>query len=68
MNKNLLKAKMVEKGKTQAILAKELGMSVNALCRKLNGRNEFTLSEVINVSKVLGINTDCTAVHNIFLS
>ena len=67
MNANLLKAKMTEKQQTQEMLAEEVGISTNTLNRKLKGRSEFTLSEVIKIIQVLDIG-DSAKVHEIFLS
>lgn len=55
MNGNLLKAKIVEKGYTQQKLAKEVGMSGNSMNRKVAGKREFTLSEVVAICDVLEI-------------
>lgn len=55
MNGNLLKAKIVEKGYTQQKLAKEVGMSGNSMYRKVAGKREFTLSEVVAICDVLEI-------------
>lgn len=68
MNSNLLKAKMVEKGITQLEMAKGLGISTTSLCRKINGHNELTLSEVIKIMKTLGLTDDSFDVHRIFFS
>ncbi|MBR1780052.1 MAG: helix-turn-helix transcriptional regulator [Oscillospiraceae bacterium] len=53
MNCNLLRAAMAEKGMTQAQLARAIGISPNSLSRKLNGRRDFLLSEVVAISDVL---------------
>ena len=50
MNSNLLRGKIAEKGYTQEKLAKEVGIS-----RKLLGKREFTLTEVVSICKVLDI-------------
>lgn len=55
MNGNLLRGKIVEKGYTQEKLAKEVGISSNSLSRKLLGKREFTLTEVVSICKILGI-------------
>lgn len=53
MNKNLLRAAIAEKGMNQAKLAAAIGMSANSLSRKMNGRREFSLREVITIIQVL---------------
>ncbi len=55
MNSNLLRGKIAEKGYTQEKLAKEVGISSNSLSRKLLGKREFTLTEVVSICKVLDI-------------
>lgn len=55
MNGNLLKGKIVEKGYTQDQLAKRIGISGNSLSRKILGKREFTLSEVIKICNTLEI-------------
>lgn len=55
MNGNLLKAKIIEKGYTQKSLAKEVGISGNSMSRKLLGKRDFRLSEVIAICDVLEI-------------
>lgn len=42
-------------GKTQATLAKELGMSENSLSWKRRGTREFTLGEAAKVAKITGL-------------
>lgn len=55
MDANKLKGLMVEKKYTQLKLSRELGLSVQSLNAKLNGRNQFTLDEVVEISKILNI-------------
>ena len=50
-----LKGRLREKGYSQNSLAKEIGITVQALNAKLNGRSSFTIPEVINISKILDI-------------
>ena len=64
MNANKVRAKMRENGMTQADVAKSIGISENSLSRKLNGKREFLLSEVVSLSKNLGIDNP----GDIFLS
>lgn len=55
MNANKIKAKIVEQGMTQGEVAKMIGISPNSLSRKLSGRRDFTLSEVMSLCTVLEI-------------
>lgn len=47
---------LAREGKTKQWLAGELGMSAVTLSSKLNGETEFTLSQAIHLSDVLGCN------------
>ena len=51
MNKNKLRAKMVEYGDTQADLAKALFISVSNLSLRINGRVDFRQSEIDLIKK-----------------
>lgn len=53
MNANLLRAALAEHGMNQAQLAKKIGISSNSMSRKLNGKREFTLSEVVAITEAL---------------
>lgn len=55
MNVNLLRGRMAEKQVTQGLLAAEIGMSENSLSRKLSGKREFRLSEVVAICEKLEI-------------
>ncbi|MCC0700366.1 helix-turn-helix transcriptional regulator [Clostridioides sp. ZZV15-6383] len=55
MNINKLRGKMVEKKYTQKKLAKELGMTVQALNAKLNNRSQFKIEEAVKISNILQI-------------
>lgn len=55
MNINLLKGKMAEKQVTQGILATKMGISENSLSRKMLGKREFRLSEVVSICEILEI-------------
>lgn len=50
-----LRAKMVEREMTQEKLADVLGISVQTLNSKINGRTQFTLEEVIKMTDILEI-------------
>ena len=56
MSFDKLKGKMAEIKMSQEKLAKRLGITVQALNAKLNGRSQFTLEEVIKITKELNIN------------
>lgn len=56
MNDRKIKAKMVELNITQKDLAMELGISVQNLNAKLNGRATFNILEAACLTKVLKIN------------
>lgn len=53
MNANLLKAALAERGMNQAQLARKIGISTNSMSRKMNGKRDFTLSEVLAISHAL---------------
>ncbi|AJA42620.1 Cro-like phage repressor (endogenous virus) [Clostridium phage phiCT9441A] len=55
MDSNKLKGKIVEKCYTQKILAKELGITPQALNSKINKRTQFTLDEVVKLTSILEI-------------
>lgn len=53
MNANKIRAKIIERGMTQGEVAKIIGISANSLSRKLLGKRDFLLSEVIALCSVL---------------
>lgn len=55
MNTNLLRGKMAEYGVTQSVLASIIGISENSLSRKMLGKREFRLSEVVKICNALKI-------------
>ena len=55
MNANKIRAKIVEQGMTQGEVAKIIGISPNSLSRKLLGKRDFLLSEVIALCSVLAL-------------
>lgn len=55
MSFDKLKGKMAEQKVSQECLAKSLGITVQSLNAKLNGRSQFTLGEVIKITEVLSI-------------
>lgn len=54
-NKNLILAKMTEKGIRREEAAEKLGISLNAFNMKLANETEFKASEIQILSKLLGI-------------
>lgn len=62
-----LKAAIIESGKTQVSLAKEMGMSKNTFNSKVNGRIGFSLDEVVALCEKLNI-CDSKSKCEIFLS
>lgn len=55
-NQKLLKAKIIAQGFTRAEMAKKIGISLTTLNYKLNGRQEFKLSEVKKICTILNLN------------
>lgn len=55
MNFDAVRGKMAEQRKTQKALADALGMTPQSLCRKLNGKRQFTVSEASRLCTALNI-------------
>lgn len=53
---NKVKGRMREKGLTQAVVARRLGMSTQAFSSKVNGKTDFRLSELEALCNILDIN------------
>jgi putative transcriptional regulator len=53
-----LKGYLKEKGINQAVAASVIGIKLNAFNNKLNGRSDFTMSEVRKLCEYLGIKSD----------
>lgn len=53
MSFDKLKGKMTEAHVSQEKLSKELGISVQSLNAKINGRSPFTLEEVVKITEYL---------------
>lgn len=51
MNKKLLRAKMMEKGDTQKMLAEALGIDASTLNAKINGKGSFRQNEIAAIRK-----------------
>ena len=58
MNRNLLKAKIVENNMTTASVAKKIKMSCSTFYRKLSGESQFNLDEANALCEVLHIIDD----------
>ena len=55
MNKDELKAQIVRKNRTANQLCSAIGISRTAWFRKLNGKSQFTLKEIINIREELDL-------------
>ena len=66
MKEKILKI-MKSKKITQRQLAEKIGICKNALCNKINGKTDFTVTEAAAICRVLDI-TDNAAKAEIFLS
>ena len=55
MSFDKLKGKMVERRISQEKMAKLLGITVQSLNAKLNGRSQFTLEEVVRITEILSL-------------
>lgn len=53
MNTNLFKAAIAKKGLTQARLAQQIGISANTLSKKINGKSDFVIWEVVAITNAL---------------
>lgn len=58
MNSNLLKAKMVANGDTQADLAKAIGISAATLNYKINGKVSFRASDITAIRQRYNLSAD----------
>lgn len=57
---NKLRAKFVEAGLSQRQIADEIGICEHAMGRKLNGKTEFKLNEILEIAELLGIENPVT--------
>lgn len=55
MSFDKLKGKMTEKRISQEKMAGILGITVQSLNAKLNGRSQFILNEVVSITKILDL-------------
>lgn len=50
-----LRERIVASGITQIHIANNLGINIGTLQNKLNGKTEFKISEIVKLSKILGL-------------
>ena len=55
VNINKFRSYLALRGMTIKDLAERIGMSISTLSNKINGRNEFTASEIAQIQAVLNI-------------
>ena len=55
MNIRLLKARMIEHGKTSADMAAACGIAPSSWFNKIQGRSDFTVKEAISIKETLGL-------------
>jgi len=58
IDKNRLKSKWVEKGYLQSDIARELQLSPAGFSRKINGKTDFSLSEIHRICYLLDLTAD----------
>lgn len=66
VDKRAILASAVLAGHNQKTLARVLGISKNTMCRKINGKSDFTSTEIVALCKELSIGT-AEEVAKIFL-
>lgn len=49
-----IRERIAEKGLTQAAIARKLGIGRQTFSRKLNGHNDFSVSELVRLAELLG--------------
>jgi len=57
LNRNKLKAKVVENGFAMKQIAKMLQISESTLYRKINGTSDFTRKEIQDLKEILNLDT-----------
>lgn len=60
-----IRAEMGRHNITIKDLAKSLGLSVNSVSFKLNGKREFTLSEIENIAYIFNCSLDYLVEHKV---
>lgn len=58
INKKLLKVAMVMSGMTQSDLAKAMGMSTASMNYRINGKREFSISEIQLLCELLHLSDE----------
>lgn len=58
INKKMLKAAMVMSGMTQGDLAKAMGMSTPSMNYRINGKREFSISEIQMLCELLELSDE----------
>lgn len=58
MNRNLLRAKMLESGVDVKTICEVCGISYPSFYRKLNGRSEFTQNEIGKIIELLHLDME----------
>lgn len=54
-NTNLLRGKIIEKGYTQASIAKAIGITYQSFSKKINNLVPFKVSEIVRLCELLDI-------------
>ena len=57
LNRNKLKAKVIENGFAMKQIAKMLQISESTLYRKINGKSDFTRKEIQDLKEILNLDT-----------
>lgn len=65
-NKNLFRAKAIERGLTLARIASDIGIKESTLWRKMTGISDFSRKEICNIIRVLDLTSE--DVDNIFFA
>lgn len=60
-----IRAEMGRNNLTIKKLAKNLGLSTNSISFKLNGKREFTLSEIESIADIFGCSLDYLVGHKV---
>ena len=58
MNRNKLIVKIKEQGKTIQQMAAEVGISLTAMSRKINGKTQFTREEIEKIADLLELTNE----------
>lgn len=58
MNAKELQVEIIRNGKTNQEMIERTGMSAQSFYNKMQGKTEFKNSEILNISKILGLSFD----------